>query len=328
MQDLLVIHKLVTESVENNEITLEEAELLYDKMYKEQVESLILDVYEAFENGDICADETNAYITLLTEAVKGPKLSACKGKACDTAGAIADKLKSLPETERKAIEDSIKRVSKVANHTVGSSVKIANAINEVIKSKKKDAINAVGKVAKAAKAKVTKESVDDFDLDAELALFESTDANKRYLEALKKVTNEYRDNVKEIRKNIRAKDAEKAKKNLASARKDLSDIEREIAKVESDTSDDVMAAIGNTLKQGLIATAIFGVADAGFTGININDGTIKAGAIVGLINTAIRAVRINDSDKGFNVYKDRLLDAIKKEKSTLDRLETAINKLD
>lgn len=326
MQDLLVLHKLVAESVESNEITLEEAEVLYDKMYKEQVDSLILDVYEAFENGDITNDEANAYVTLLTEAVK----DKAKGKKPGTVDAIANALKNIPESERKAIEDSMKKVSKVAGNTAEGTVKIINGINDVIKSKKKDVKGLAFKIAKTAKSKVTKESVDDdFDLDAELALFESTDANKRYLDNFKEVTASYKQSMGKIKTLVKSGKYAEAKKEIADAEKKLNKIESEVNKINSDTADDVMAAIGNTLKTGLVASLIFSfIAYLPGIGVSINKETIGAGVIAGLIDTGIKAVRGDDNGKGFNVYKEKVNHAIKKEKDILNNMRAFMDKFE
>ena len=176
MQDLFELHKEVLASVDNGTITVEEAEVLYDEMFEEQVNSLILDVYEAYDEGAITVGECNEYLTTIAEAAKGDKLDKKEEKKIDK------ELDNVPENERKVIEDSIKKASKetkvkkaaaIAGGAAATALALKAIDNGIKDKKRKDVRKDVMKRVRSEKD--VKESADDIlDLDAELALFEKS----------------------------------------------------------------------------------------------------------------------------------------------------------
>ena len=109
MLDLLELHKELTKCLNNGEVTLEEAETIYDNAFNEQADALIIDAYQAFTEECIDSNELNDYIDVISEAVKGDKLNKEDKKKID------NELNDLPEKERKEVEDSIKKASKETN---------------------------------------------------------------------------------------------------------------------------------------------------------------------------------------------------------------------
>lgn len=168
MLDLEAIYKSVDELVANGEVTEADAKIACDNMINEQVNDLILDIYDAFIEGSITDSDANIYLDIALEAVKGDKLS---NKAKDK---IDDELKTLPDKERKVVEDSIRKASKEAgNRSVNT--KALSGINEIVKSKKKV-------------VKESEETIENsmLDIDAELNTFEE------------KMSEETKKNIKDI----------------------------------------------------------------------------------------------------------------------------------
>ena len=156
MFELEEIQKILNEKVESGEITIDEANQAYDNMFEEVSSNVIDDLINAFESGLIDDDEYSMYSDILLEAVKSDKLDSNEKKK------VEDEIAGIPEKEKKVIEDSIRKATKEANTSKNHKLEV---------DKRSKTIDGISKIIKSKKD--VKESVDDFDLDKELALFES-----------------------------------------------------------------------------------------------------------------------------------------------------------
>lgn len=321
MYNLFDLHREIAKELSDNTITESEAELLYDTMFTEQVNDLILDIYESFVDGVISADEANAFISIATEAVEGDKLSKNEKDKID------NELDNLPANERKVIEDSIKKASKEANNKTVAKVDTLNKIDKVIKNKKD---------------KNVKESLDTLDLEMQILLeAEETGNNAKYKKILYDLNTDYKKDTISIKNAIKRLNFGEAKSLISDAKSKLDDIEKEIDGLPSEVSSTVLSLAANTVNSSIQATVGIGailvsptIANGGSKNISKETAaqTAKISAIggvaLGLIDTAKKAVDSKNNSNDYNLYKNNIKKAIDKNREMLDKYQTTVELCD
>lgn len=318
MQDLFELHKEVLASVDNGTITVEEAEVLYDEMFEEQVNSLILDVYEAYDEGVITVGECNEYLTTIAEAAKGDKLDKKEEKKIDK------ELDNVPENERKVIEDSIKKASKEAKVKKAAAIAGGAAATAL-------ALKAIDNGIKAKKHKGTMKKVrSEKDVKESATVYETTAHDSR--EKLKEIRKAYNDAIDKCNKNIRDDKYDDALKCIDDARKQCKLMHDEVAGLDSNVGGVIVSGLCEGLISSLKATCVgLGVgmatrnSDIG-SGASIGIGIVDTVKVLyGIIKSAERNGTISVSD--FNATKAKVIASIDTMDKVLDKKEKYVKDL-
>ncbi len=310
MYELAKIHQILTEQVENGELTIEQASEAFDTMYEDVTSNVALDIVNAYIEDVITEEEYDTYMNIILEAVNGDKLSKKEEKKADK------EISNLPKNEKKDVEDSIKKASKEVD-TAKKNMHAIDGVNKIISSKK------------SAK-KAVKESEDALDIDKELALYETTAADARYL--LHKTQREYKDAIKDCNEHIKDKKYDKALNDIKICKKLCSQMSDEVKDLDSNIGGVIVSGICEGLITSLKATGVglgVGIATqnsdlaSGASGAMVLIETIKV--LYGIVKSIDKKGDISVSD--FNATKAKVIASIDTMNKMLDRKEAQINSL-
>jgi hypothetical protein len=296
-------------------------------MFEEQVNSLILDVYEAYDEGVITVGECNEYLTTIAEAAKGDKLDKKEEKKIDK------ELDNVPENERKAIEDSIKKASKetkvkkaaaIAGGAAATALALKALDNGIKAKRRKDVMK------KVRSEKDVKESAEDI-MAIEAMLEELSDdlvlegANTDLADNMKALSREVAEKNKEYRALLKDKKYKEALKVVDEIDKIIDKYAKIIDDIDSDIAETVIGLICHvfisTIKSLVVGLAA-SLAGFGNEAASLTFAYQNIKALYGLAKSVISKGDISVSD--LNMYKQNFKGSIEVMRSISDMKRKAV----